>query len=301
MQPEYFLRIIPGRLIRFLIFIYLIFSFSLALHAQTDTTIVDTVSFSKIDSLTQPDNDAYADTMQKHIYDTSQYFFNWKNDYRQLFKKEKTGALNLIDADVKALKAEKDFWYVTAVEKLEARLKTDPAYRDSLTKANLRGINDGAQKDFRQQTWFQFLIWFIIIATFLGAVFYFLLQHKINLFVPPSASAAQNDNEEMHENIFKLSYAQLLRNAEQEQDYRVGIRLLFLQTIKILSETKYIQYQPDYTNLHYLQQLHQSKLYNEFSLLIRSYEYVWYGKFELSHERYTSIKNSFLMFQHKIT
>ncbi len=270
--------------------------------AQKDTTAVDTVSFSKIDSLTAPDAaDVFADTTVKHIYDTSQYFFNWKDNFYQPFVKTKIAERHLIDEDVKTLKSNKDFWYIPAIEKIEARLKTDTAYRDSLLKASMHDVNDNMQKDFRQQPWFHFLIWFIIIGIFLAAIIYFLTQQKINFFSRQSASSANNKSEEMQEDIFQLSYSDLLRKAEQEQKYRVAVRLLFLQTLKNLSETNHIHYQPDYTNLHYLQQLFQSKLYNDFAALTRSYEYIWYGKFEVQQERYTSIKNSFIMFQHKIT
>ena len=270
--------------------------------AQKDTTLVDTVSFSKIDSLTAPDNkDAFADTTVKHIYDTSQYFFNWKDNFKQPFVKVKLTQRHLIDEDVKALKSNKDFWYIPAIEKIEARLKTDPAYRDSLLKASKHDITDDIRNNFRQQPWFHFLIWFVITGIFLAAVIYFLSQQKINFFSKQSTSSTNYASEEAHEDIFQLSYNELLHNAEQDQNYRVAVRLLFLQTIKILSETNNIQYQPDYTNLHYLQQLHQSKFYNDFASLTRTYEYVWYGKFELQQERFKSIKNNFIMFQHKIT
>ena len=54
--------------------IILMCCFNLNLSAQHDTTVVDTVSFSKIDSLTAPDNDdAYADTTVKHIYHTTAF------------------------------------------------------------------------------------------------------------------------------------------------------------------------------------------------------------------------------------
>jgi len=76
---------------------------------------------------------------------------------------------------------------------------------------------------------------------------------------------------------------------------------MYLQILKLLSDTNRIQYQPDYTDLHYLQQLHQTKFYDEFSKAMRSYEYVWYGKFDISNERYMAIKNDFMKLQNKIT
>ena len=270
--------------------------------AQTDTTIVDTISMAQIDSLTQPESaDEYEDTTVKHIYDTSQYFFNWKDDFHQPYTKEKFAQRHLIDKTVNELKRDDDFWYVPAIEKIENRLKTDAAYRDSLLKAANKEIADENEKSFSQQRWFRFLMWFIIIGVFLAAVIYFLFQNKINLFSKEAASATNDSENEEHENIFELSYFKLIQKAETEQNYRVAIRLMFLQTLKILSDTNHIKYQPDYTNLDYLQQMHSSNLYKDFFKLTHHYEYVWYGKFEISAEKYAVVKNDFLMFQNKLT
>jgi hypothetical protein len=270
--------------------------------AQTDTTIVDTISMAKIDSLTQPENaDEYDDTTVKHIYDTSQYFFNWKEDFHQPYTKEKFAQRHLIDNAVDELKKDDNFWYVPAIEKIENRLKTDAAYRDSLLKAANKEITSENETGFNQQRWFRFLMWFIIIGVFLAAVIYFLFQNKINLFSRESTSATDDSEKNEHENIFELSYFKLIQKAETEQNYRVAIRLMFLQTLKILSDTNHIKYQPDYTNLDYLQQMHSSDLYKDFFKLTHHYEYVWYGKFEISAEKYAVIKNNFLMLQNKIT
>jgi hypothetical protein len=269
-------------------------------NAQKDTTVVDTVSMSNIDSLTSPETDEYVDTTVKHIYDTSEYFFNWKDSNQKLYTTNKIAQRHLVDNDVKQLKNQEDFWYVPAIEKIEDRLKTDAAFRDSLLKAGNNEITDENKKDFTQQTWFHFIIWFVIISVFFGAIIYFLLQNKISFFSKEAVSSSQSSETDAHEDIFNLAYNDRIKKAEGEQNYRVAVRLIFLQTLKLLSDTNHIKYQPDYTNVNYLEQLHQSNLYNDFSKVTRSYEYVWYGKFEISSEVYTAIKKDFLMLQNKI-
>ena len=269
-------------------------------NAQKDTTVVDTVSMLNIDSLTSPETDEYIDTTVKHIYDTSEYFFNWKDSNQMLYTTNKIAQRHLVDNDVKQLKNQEDFWYVPAIEKIENRLKTDAAFRDSLLKAGNNEITDENKKDFTQQTWFHFIIWFVIISVFLGAIIYFLLQNKISFFSKEAVSSSQSSETDAHEDIFNLAYNDRIKKAEAEQNYRVAVRLIFLQTLKLLSDTNHIKYQPDYTNLNYLQQLHQSNLYNDFSKVTRSYEYVWYGKFEISSEAYALLKKDFLMLQNKI-
>ena len=102
---------------------------------------------------------------------------------------------------------------------------------------------------FLYQPWFNTLLWVIIIGIFAAAVIYFLVQNKINIFSKDAASSADEASEDEHEDIFSLSYTKLIQNAEKEKDYRVAIRLMFLQTLKLLSDTNAIQYQPDYTDL----------------------------------------------------
>ncbi len=282
-----------------IVFIYILKANNL--NAQTDTTIVDTVSMAKIDSLTKPGNDEYIDTTVKHIYDTSQYFFNWKDNYSQPYTTTKIAHQHLIDEDVKRLKHEDDFWYVPAIEKIETRLKTDAAFRDSLLKAGKHAVTDNNRQNFTQQAWFHFFVWFVIAGIFLGAIIYFLLQNKISLFSKEAASSFHDEEKDAHENIFRLSYNEYIKKAEAANNYRVAIRLMFLQTLKLLSDTNHIKYRADYTNIDYLRQLHQSHLYNDFSKVMRSYEYAWYGKFDVSAKGYAALKQDFLMLQNKIT
>ena len=281
-------------------------------NAQTvDSNYVDTLNLSKIDTglpVTENDeagyddnDDGYVDTTIKHIYDTSQYFFNWKEYINDTYAKEKIAQRHLIDADIKALKTEEDFWYIPAIEKMETRLKNDPKYRDSLLNVKNRALKNENDNSIFAQPWFNTLLWVIIIGIFLAAVVYFLSQNKINIFSRDAASSADEESENEQEDIFHLSYHKLIQKAEKEQEYRIAIRLMFLQTLKLLSDTNTIHYQPDYTNLHYLQQLHQSKYYNDFSKVSRSYEYAWYGKFDVSQERYAAIKNDFIKLQNRIT
>ena len=281
-------------------------------NAQTvDSNYVDTLNLDKLDTVAastdddeagyDDNDDGYVDTTVKHIYDTSQYFFNWKEYINDTYAKEKIAQRHLIDKDVKALKSEDDFWYIPAIEKMETRLQNDPKYRDSLMNAKKRELKDESADSIFMQSWFNTLLWIIIIGIFLAAIIYFLSQNKISIFSRGAAASTEEESENEQEDIFHLSYSKLIQKAEKEQEYRTAIRLLFLQTLKLLSDTNAIQYQPDYTNLHYLQQLHQSKYYNDYSKVSRSYEYAWYGKFDISQERYATIKNDFIKLQNRIT
>ena len=269
-----------------------------------DSNYIDTISMQDTGAIVSPgyddQNDGYVDTTVKHIYDTSQFFFNWKNYYDDPFISKKIKQGNRLDEEVSALKKDDDFWYIPAIEKLENRLKTDPKFRDSLINAHNRELKDDRDNSLLNQPWFNLLLWVIIIGVFAAAVIYFLAQNKISIFSKTSETTASEEESEEHEDIFRISYSKLIQNAEKEKNYRVAVRLMFLQTLKAMSEAGIIHYQSDYTNLDYLQQLSQSKYYNDFFKVMRSYEYVWYGKFDISTERYTAFKNNFIKLQHRI-
>lgn len=269
----------------------------------TDTSYVDTVSMKNADESPggyDDNEEGYADTAVQHIYDTSQYFFTWKEYLNDPYTTTKIAQRLLLDSAVNQLKTEDDFWYIPVIEKMERRIKNDPKYRDSLLNLKNRELQDENANSILMQPWFNTLIWVILLGVFIAAVLYFLIQNKINIFSRTSASSADDATSENEEDIFHLSYTKLILKAEKENDYRVAIRLMFLQTLKLLSDTNSIHYQPDYTNLHYLQQLHQSKFYNEFSKASRSYEYVWYGRFDISAARYAAVKNDFVKLQNRI-
>ena len=71
------------------------------MHQTLIQHYVDTISMANIDSTTaaatyDDEDDGYVDTTVKHIYDTSQYFFNWKEISNDTFthRKNCTAAFN---------------------------------------------------------------------------------------------------------------------------------------------------------------------------------------------------------------
>ena len=295
-------RLRRNYLIKYFTFSGIIFLTVANASAQTaDTAFVDTVSMKHIDTMSGFDDDGYADdTSIKHIYDTSQYFFTWKKYYNDPFVSKKIPHRSLPDSTIGQLKSSKDFWYIPAIEKLERRIKTDSAFRDSLIKATSGEFRDD-QQNFTQQPWFNTLLWYIFIGIFLAALVYFLIQNKINLFSKRSLTLAnETDNSDEYADIFHRPYDELLRKAENEENYRGAVRFLYLQTLKLLSDTGTIQYKADYTNQQYVQQLSGSDLYDNFFTVTRHYEFVWYGNFDVTKRLYEKVKHDFHILQNKI-
>jgi hypothetical protein len=68
---------------------------------------------------------------------------------------------------------------------------------------------------------------------------------------------------------------------------------MFLRLLRKLSDAGIIQYKQDSTNLDFMTQLHGTPLFRDFLKLARSYEYSWYGYFEIDKAKYTQLKNAF--------
>jgi hypothetical protein len=263
--------------------------------AYSDTTIKDTASGAPSQSGT-------------HSYDTSQNFFNRKEAADQPYSQSKIKSRVPADHDVNELKKEDDFWYVKSIEKFKATPEAviyDKAQKDSLSKKEkaetvAQQFSGEERYSISLPSWVGILVWGIIIAIFLFAVGYFLLANKINIFSRSNKNitSAEADGEEV--DLFKIPYQDLLQKAYIEKNFRLAVRILYLQTLKLLSEKNIIAFQTDYTNMDYLQQLSHTMFYKDFFTITRHYEYVWYGGFAVSEPAFNIIQNDFNIIQDKI-
>jgi hypothetical protein len=145
------------------------------------------------------------------------------------------------------------------------------------------------------------LFWGIVIAIFGGAIIYFLASNKVGFWAPGNKVISKKDEGDLFdENIFALPYKDLLDKAYKEGNFRLAVRILYLQTLKMMSERSLINFQPEYTNIHYLMQLSNTDYHKDFSVITRHYEYVWYGKFSLSKEQYDKLSSDFNNIQKRI-
>ncbi|MEO5500507.1 MAG: hypothetical protein ABIR31_03605 [Ginsengibacter sp.] len=92
---------------------------------------------------------------------------------------------------------------------------------------------------------------------------------------------------------------QLIRT-ENGKMYNEAVRLLFLITLNEMSDKRLLHFSADKTNKDYLQELKDPIINREFAALIKTFEYCWYGKFNISEDRYNIIKKRFNEFNNKI-
>lgn len=115
-----------------------------------------------------------------------------------------------------------------------------------------------------------------------------------------SAAIQSPTDETVTEDIFSIPYNKEIGNALEAGNYRQVIRLYYLRTLSLLAQKNLIQFQQDRTNSVYVMQVHGTPFYKDFFNLTRSYEYTWYGKFELTKPQFTVLQKDFETFYQQL-
>ena len=190
---------------------------------------------------------------------------------------------NVPDSVVKKMQEDDNFWYANAIIKKKKTQQEEP--------------DADPYVPIGQRSWFQTLIWLIIIGGFAAFLMIYLSGSNIGLFRRKNKISNTGEEEVATEDIFAINYQKEIDKAASADNYRLAVRLMFLRLLKNMSEKNIIRYQQDKTNFDYLLQLHSTKHYTDFFRITRNYEYSWYGKFEVSEKSYRIISNDFDHFE----
>ncbi len=259
----------------------LLFSFSIV-QAQYDTVIVDETEQSTDEGKGDGDTD-----------DQTSFFVD-KNTYDTVSFRSRA-----IPADaLKKMKEDKDFWYADGSAQPGKRMEQPSRQVDSGSlKPGERIEQEEPYVPVGKRSWFQTLMWIVIIGGFAAAIMWYLAGSNVGLFRKKERQHAAEEESEISEDIFSINYQKEIDKAAAQGNYRLAIRLMYLRLLKNLSEKNIIRYKQDRTNLDYLMQLHPTAYYKDFFRITRNYEYSWYGQFNVSNEAYGIIKNEFDVFE----
>jgi hypothetical protein len=143
---------------------------------------------------------------------------------------------------------------------------------------------------------------YVVIALFVALIIFVIFKIAkldLKLFAKKSKDIDVAYEEEF-ENIHEISFADEIENALRNQNYRLAVRLLYLQTLKHLSDKEIIDWQPAKTNSAYVKEVQGENGYHDFSTLTYQFEYIWYGDFEINQLAYSHIQQSFQQFNEAV-
>ncbi len=188
------------------------------------------------------------------------------------------------DSTVKKMQADEDYWYVNTAPERQKKKERKIAQEEK----------------WYQSDWFVNLLWFLVVGSFVAILVWFLASSNIKLFRKRPPATANEDSEVTEETIFALQYDKEIKQAIANQNYRLATRLWYLRTLKDLAERDIIQYKQDKTNSDYVNELYQTVYHKNFFRLTRSFEYTWYGHFELTADSFDLLQKDFVHFKQQL-
>ena len=141
-------------------------------------------------------------------------------------------------------------------------------------------------------------VWqYVVLALIAGVVIYLLMKAEVLGFLfPRRAQSNQLAYENETENIHAIDFDLAIDEAVSQRNYRLAVRMLYLQTLKRLADADRIQYTPEKTNRQYVYELVNSPLHITFDALTRQFDYVWYGDSPVDQDRFGMIRQAFQSF-----
>jgi hypothetical protein len=122
----------------------------------------------------------------------------------------------------------------------------------------------------------QFLAIFLAIAG-IGYALYRTLHAPRNKRLQQAEDGTLITIDNVDAYIHETDLERFLREALAAGNYPLGIRLYYLQIIKVLSEKNAIQWSREKTNRDYLREMRQHRQGEPFREVTRTFERVWYG------------------------
>lgn len=147
---------------------------------------------------------------------------------------------------------------------------------------------------------FQTILWIVVVGGFITFIIIFLSNSNVGIFRKSRSIEETEQYETDLDDIFAINYQQELDKAVSSENYRLGVRLLYLRLLRNLADRNIIDYKQDRTNFDYLMQLQPTRYYNDFFRLTRHYEYSWYGQFSLARDKFGIIRQAFENFDRKL-
>ncbi|MCM4160662.1 DUF4129 domain-containing protein [Antarcticibacterium flavum] len=99
-----------------------------------------------------------------------------------------------------------------------------------------------------------------------------------------------NEEEEI---IQKADISGLIEEAIARGDYRLAVRYYYLRLLKQLDSNGIINYEYQKTNADYLAEIKENELQNSVRRIIRLYNFIWYGNFEVSAGDFNRVQENF--------
>lgn len=145
-----------------------------------------------------------------------------------------------------------------------------------------------------------FLLIMLTVVVVAGLLYWMIVNKaftkntKVNRIEVKSLEEAERD-------LDKADIRSFLEKAIANKDYRLALRLYYLQSIKMLSAKSLIVWKRDKTNGRYLRELKDHPLYDAFKALTLDFERIWYTDMGVSEKLFAKQRSTFEQFLQKVS
>ena len=102
------------------------------------------------------------------------------------------------------------------------------------------------------------------------------------------------------DDIHNISFDEAIQAAINSGNYRQAIRLLYLQSLKTLSDKAFIDWQINKTNSDYLIEVKERPWNSLFRSLTHSFEYTWYGEMAIEKDDFVNMQAQFQQLKNQL-
>lgn len=147
----------------------------------------------------------------------------------------------------------------------------------------------------------EFLKYFVLILIAAVLIYVLYRLYGQSMFEFSSSRKAKQllniTEEELDERFLELDLTKMLKIAESQKNWKMAIRLRFLQVLKVLVDTESILWHPDLTNRQISYKLQLGAQRTEFNELVHIYELAWYSNAEVNEIYYIRVKEKFTLYK----
>lgn len=194
------------------------------------------------------------------------------------------------NASIEEYKQNKDFQY-------ETTMVETPSTWDRFWNWFWRLVNNIMSTPEGQAT-LKVLYWVLGIGAIAFFIYKVVRMNRLAVFANESKSSGgyKVDSEDIHSIPFDLA----INEALQQGNYRLAVRLLYLQHLKMLADRNMIAWQPNKTNTDYWREITNETLQQIFKSATNIFEYAWYGSHSVSKDDYAVMKEALIKFQNRL-
>ncbi len=140
-------------------------------------------------------------------------------------------------------------------------------------------------------------ILYFLLAGFLIYIIYLFIRNN-NISFKRNIKDDLIEQEAPWEDVKRFDDWELaLQNALRSGDYRLATRIYYLHTLQLLDRQEFIQYRDDRTNWFYVHKLAGLDVQDKFIGLTKSFDYIWYGEYQINKEQFDILQIQFQNFQ----